>query len=122
MRKYKIKFLLEYVIKILYTGLSFCKVIEYSRSNINWNTIYKFFIKLQKYNVISLLYNQTVKQYFFNWHTLIQNKFGIDNTGYTPQLSKHKTSKISLIIDDIGIPIIATIFSGNTNDNFWYLI
>ena len=36
--KYKIKFLLEYVIKILYTGLSFCKVIEYSRSNIYWNT------------------------------------------------------------------------------------
>ena len=63
MRKYKIKFLLEYVIKILYTGLSFRKVIEYSRSNIHWNTIYKFFIKLQKYNVISLSYNQTVKQY-----------------------------------------------------------
>ena len=27
LRKYKIKFLLEYVIKILYTGLSFRKVI-----------------------------------------------------------------------------------------------
>ena len=63
MRKYKIKFLLEYVINILYTGLSFHKVIEYSRSNIHWNTIYKFFIKLQKYDVISLSYNQTVKQY-----------------------------------------------------------
>ena len=64
-------------------------------------------IKLQKYNVI-----------FLTDTTLIQNKLGIDNTGYTPQLLKHKTSKISLIIDDIGIPIIATIFSGNTNDNF----
>ena len=30
----KLKSILEYVIKILYTGLSFCKVIEYSRSNI----------------------------------------------------------------------------------------
>ena len=48
MRKYKIKILLEYVIKILYTVLSFRKVIEYSRINIHWNTIYKFFIKLQK--------------------------------------------------------------------------
>ena len=47
----------------VYTGLSFRKVIEYSRSNIHWNTIYKFFIKLQKYNVISLSYNQTVKRY-----------------------------------------------------------
>ena len=128
MRKYKIKFLLEYVIKILYTGLSFSKIIEYSRSNIHWNTIYTFFIILQKYNVISLLYNQTVKRYikkhvnkdsniFLTDTTLIQNKLGIDNTGYTPQLLKHKTSKISLITDDIEIPIIATIFPGNTNDS-----
>ena len=128
LRKYKIKFLLEYVIKILYTGLSFRKVIEYSRSNIHWNTIYKFFIKLQKYNVISLSYKQTVKRYikkyvnkdsniFLTDTTLIQNKLGIDNTGYTPQLLKHKTSKISLITDDIGIPIIATIFPSNTNDS-----
>ena len=120
LKKYKTKFLLEYVIKILYTGLSFRKVIKYSRSNIHWNTIYKFFIKLQKYNVISLSYNQTIKRYikkyvnkdsniFLTDTTLIQNKLGIDNTDYTPQLLKHKTSKISLITDDIGIPIIATI-------------
>ena len=31
----KYKFLLEYVIKILYTCLSFRKVMEYSRSNIH---------------------------------------------------------------------------------------
>ena len=29
--------------------------------------------------------------------SLIVNKLGIDNTGYNPQLPKHKTSKISLI-------------------------
>ena len=57
---------------------------------------------LQKYNVISLSYNQTVKRYikkhvnkdsniFLTDTTLIQNKLGIDNTGYTPQLLKHKT-------------------------------
>ena len=83
---------------------------------------------LQKYSVISLSYNQTVKRYikkhvnkdsniFLTDTTLIQNKLGIDNTGYTPQLLKHKTSKISLITDNIEIPIIATIFSGNTNDS-----
>ena len=88
----------------------------------------EYSITLRKYNVISLSYNQTVKRYikkyvnkdsniFLTNTTLIQNKLGIYNTGYTPQLLKHKTSKISLITNDIGIPIIATIFSGNTNDS-----
>jgi hypothetical protein len=31
--------------------------------------------------------------------TLILNKLGINNVGYNSQMPKHKTTKISLIID-----------------------
>jgi hypothetical protein len=91
------------------------------------NTIYKFFIKLQKNDIISLSYHETVKKYtnknlnkssniFITDTSLIINKLGIDNIGYNPQISKHKTSKISLMCDSKGIPLEANIFNGSTYD------
>ena len=62
-RKYKITTLLKYVIQILSTGLSFRQFGGIINKNISWCTIYKFFIKLQKTNVISLSYYDTVKKY-----------------------------------------------------------
>ena len=64
LRKYKIKFLLEYVIKISYTSLSFRKVIEYSKSNIHWNTLDMFIVSL---TIIYIYYNN-------NYETETQNK------------------------------------------------
>ena len=101
---------------------------ELSNKNIHWNTIYKFFRKLQKYNVITLTYNDLVKKYSNKYlknksnilltdTTLILNKLGVDNTGYNPQIPKHKCSKISLITDEKGIPLSANIYSGNINDS-----
>jgi hypothetical protein len=48
---------------------------------------------------------------------LIVNKQGINLIGYNPQNSKHKVSKISLITDDNGIPLMADIYNGSTNDS-----
>jgi len=127
-RKYNLKLLLKYVIQILNTGLSYRNVTNYSSSKIHWNTIYKFSIKLQKYNVITLSYYDTVNKYIkknminktnilLTDTTLISNKLGIDNIGYNPQNPKHKVSKISLITDVNGIPLMANIYNGSLYDS-----
>ena len=43
-KKYSLRRLLKYIMIILSSGLSYRKTIEYSKDNIHWNTIYKFFI------------------------------------------------------------------------------
>ncbi len=58
-----IKILLKYVIHILITGLSYRNITDFSNSKIHWNTIYKFVIKLQQYNVITSTYYNTVNKY-----------------------------------------------------------
>jgi hypothetical protein len=99
-RKYKLKELLKNILSILSTGLSFRKFNELSKSKMHWNTIYKFFIKLQQSNIIKLSYYDTVKKYtnkFLNKSSnilltdtsIILNKLGIDNIGYNPQIPKH---------------------------------
>jgi hypothetical protein len=127
-RKYKLNILLKHIIDILNTGLSFRKIQEIKNNKIHWNTIYKFFIKLQKTDIISLTYHDTVKKYtkkylnkssniFITDTTLIINKLGIDNIGYNPQIPKHKCSKISIISDINGIPLDANIYNGSTYDS-----
>ena len=126
-RKYNLKLLLKFVIQILTLGLSYRNVVNFSNKHIHWNTIYKFTIKLQKYNVISLCYYDTIRKYInknlknksnilLTDTTIISNKLGIDKIGYNPQQPKHKVSKISLITDVSGIPLLANIYNGSTYD------
>ena len=62
-RKYNLKILLKYVIHILITGLSYRSITDFSNSKIHWNTMDKFVIKLQQYNVITSTYYNTVNKY-----------------------------------------------------------
>ena len=131
-RIYKLNVLLKYIIDILRSGLSFRQYKEISNCKCHWNTIYNFFIKLRKTNIISLTYHDTVNRYTNKYlnkssnkspniiitdTSLIINKLGIDNIGYNPQLLKHKTSKISLICDIKGIPLEANIYNGSVYDS-----
>lgn len=84
------------------------------------NTIYKFYIKLIKYDIICKTFIETTKKikkskYYIVDTTLICNKGGIDNVGYNIQLPKHKTTKISIISNENKI-LDVQLFSGNLND------
>jgi len=113
-RKYAPRKLLQHVLLILKSGVSYRCYNDISRYNDkmpHWNTIYKFLNKLIKYNVIKNTFKDTVKHYmnnsknniFITDTTLIANKCGIDCINYNPQLLKHKSTKISLITDIKGI-------------------
>lgn len=141
-RKYPIKQLLTHILFILKSGISyrmFNDFIEnkYNISNIpHWGTLYKFYMKLIKYNVIQESFDETVKKYmeksnnniFMTDTTLIANKGGY-NPKYNPQLKKHKSYspkgtytpfqgyKISSINDNNGKPINIKLYDGNINDS-----
>ena len=98
----------------------------YTKDNIpSYSTIYKFFNKLIKYNIINITFYKLVNRYinkkkcnkFIIDSTFILNKYGVDNIGYNNNLvPKHKTSKVSLITDIKGKPLDMFLSKGNIND------
>ena len=59
--KYSIDELLKNILIILKTGISYRDIQKYT--TINWNTIYKFNLKLTKYNIFERLFNKTIDNY-----------------------------------------------------------
>ena len=133
-QKYTIYELLTNVFIILKKGISFREISKYT--NICWNTIYKFFIKLSKHNVICEMYKNTINMYLseinkieinkteinknYNYlyidSSIVSNKYGINDISINPQLKKHKSSKFSIIIDSYGIPIDCNVYKSSIND------
>ena len=132
-RKYDIDLLLDSIIYILKNGISYrafinmISIINNTNNDIKfpyYTTIYKFYNKLIKYNIINITYTKLVNKYinknkcnkFIMDSTFITNKLGIDYIGFNKLIPKHKTSKISLITDIKGIPININLSKGNIND------
>ena len=125
-RKFKFNDLFTCIMKLLKNGVSFREApYNFKYNDISWTTIYKFYRKLVRYNVIQDTYNKIIKTYlsksknktFLTDTTLIVNKMGRDYTGYNPQLLKHKTSKISFITSNNGVPIDVFVTAGNHYDS-----
>ena len=91
----------------------------------HWTTVYKFFKKLVKYNIIHTTFKQTVNKYllksnnkiFITDTSLIANKGGCDKKTYNPHLTKHYSSKISSISDIKGKPLNLQIYDSCMNDS-----
>ena len=123
-QKYSIDDLLKPILIILKQGISYRDIQIYTP--INWNTIYKFYIKLIKYQIIENTFKLCVNRYLteiekpskvlFTDSSLVINKLGIDQIGYNPQLKKHKTTKFSVITDNFGVPISIDSFNGSCHD------
>ena len=100
---------------ILKQGISYRDIQIYTP--INWNTIYKFYIKLIKSCVNrDLTEIEKPSKVLFTDSSLVINKLGIDQIGYNPQLKKHKTTKFSVITDNFGVPISIDSFNGSCHN------
>jgi transposase len=123
--------LTEYLIEILYvlkTGIAWRDI----RSKINWNSIYKAYIKLNKYKIFEISYvyllNKYLKRginnklkYVTTDTTFIPNKRGKDLIGFNKYYNKKKGTKISIITDSKGIPFNIAFYKGNKNDGRIFL-
>ena len=82
-------------------------------------------VKIYYFNNIFISFKQTVNKYllksnnniFLTDTSLIANKCGFDKKSYNPQLTKHKSTKISSINDIKGMPLDIDIYSSNINDS-----
>lgn len=122
--KYTLDDLINPLLCVLINGISYRNIQQYTR--IHWNTIYKFNIKLTKYNILSNIYNDTITLYlnhmktnncnYYTDTTFVCNKLGEELVSYNPQIKKHKTSKISIISDDFNVPLSIHIDTGIKHD------
>jgi hypothetical protein len=75
------------------------------------------------YNINKELINKYLNE--VNWDiyklytdtTFINNLYGIENVNYNPYNSKHKSTKLSLIIDEYNISINITVNNCKENDS-----
>ena len=124
-QKYLIEDLFTALIFKLKTGISYNNF-SYINLNIKGSNLYYFYKKLVKYNFFEEFFDYYIKNYVENMHehqkefymdsTLIANKLGIDLATYNVQLKKHKSSKVSIVIDDYGVPIDYIITNSNNHD------
>ena len=126
-QKYNIETIIKYILIVLKKSLTW-RDLSIFYNNICWNTIYKHFIKLSKYNIFRSSYSSLLTKYFrktptkklkcvYTDTTVIYNKNGLDNIGRNKYHKNKKVTKISVITDDKRIPIMANIYSGNIYDS-----
>ena len=123
-RKYHLDELLPYILQVLDQGIAYRNI--KTKTNICWNTIYKYYRLLVKYNIIERTYEKLIDKYlhqleqipnnFYNDSSLVCNKLGEDKADYNPYSPKHKLSKFSIINDDFLIPISISVDSGSVHD------
>ena len=101
--------------------------LKHKTINISKNTIYNFNNKIAKLKVFDM-YHKYITNEYFNltegqnkiFHidsTLILNKLGVDAVSFNCQIHKHKTSKISVVVDNFSFPIDIIIEDGKTHDS-----
>lgn len=118
----------EYLTEILYvlkTGISWRNI----RSHIYWNSIYKAYIKLNKYKIFESCYKKMLMvkylkkgannklKFIVTDTTFIPNKNGNNHIGYNKFYNRKNGTKISIICDAKGIPIDTAFYKGNMNDS-----
>ena len=90
-RKYHLDELLPYILQVLDQGVSYRNI--KTKTNICWNTIYKYYRLLIKYNIIEQTYDELIKKYLhqldnlpnnlYDDSSLVCNKLGEDKAYYS---------------------------------------
>jgi hypothetical protein len=110
----------------LKTGVSYNNINDLNLG-IKGGTLRYFHQKIIKHKFFELFYESYMGKYIDNVHTdlikfymdstLIPNKLGNDDVTYNIQLKKHKSCKISLVIDEFGVPIDYETTNSNNHDS-----
>jgi len=127
-QKYKLKEILKAILFFIKISSSWKNFIY---KNINHNTIYKNYIKLNKYKIFELSYLDNLKKYLkkskkkkleyvYTDTTTVYNKLNKDKAKRNAYFKNKKIIKISLITESNGITLNCLIESGNYNDSIIY--
>lgn len=122
-QKYELKFILKACVHFISISCSFKNFIYF---NLNHNTFYKNFIKLNKFNIFESTYKNLLIKYLSKSKNKIKqiytdtstfyNKYNIDKVERNKYFKNKKVMKLSLITNEKGIPLNIDLFKGNLND------
>lgn len=134
-QKFKLSEYLTDILYVLKTGIAWRDL----RSRINWNSVYKVYVKLNAFDIFKLSYVSLLNKYFKRSYnnklryistdtSFIPNKKGKDLIGYNKfyaciiiifnyDNNRKNGTKISLIADSNGIPFNLKCYRGNINDS-----
>ncbi|MBC8308056.1 MAG: IS5 family transposase [Pelagibacterales bacterium] len=123
-QKYQINEILIDIFYVLKTGIPWRAL----RSHINWNTVYKSYIKLNKHGIFRDCYksllikylknNKGKLKYIFTDTTIIPNKYGINKANLNKYYKNKKVTKLSIITIRNGVPFNVKLYGGNRNDSY----
>ena len=122
-QKYELKFILKAC--IYFISIS-CSYKNFVYKNLNHNTFYKNFMKLNKYKIFESTYNKLLNKYLsksknkitqiYTDTTTFYNKYNIDKVDRNKYFKNKKVMKLSLITEQNGIPLNVDLYKGNYND------
>ena len=123
-QKYKLDECLQDILFVLETGVAWRDL----RSHINWNSVYKAYIKLNKFNIFSISYTSLLHKYIqrspnkklryvLTDTSFIPNKHGHNVVGYNKFYNRKKGTKVSLITDSCGAALDVKCYPGNRYDS-----
>lgn len=122
-QKYKLKFILEACVYFISISCSFK---NFNFNNLNNNTFYKNYMKLNKFKIFESTYKLLLKKYLSKSKNKIKqiytdtstfyNKYNIDKVERNKYFKNKKVMKLSLITTDEGIPLNIDLYKGNLND------
>ncbi len=117
--KYSLEEILKEIFYVLRTGVPW----RLLRSPINWKTIYWHFSRFKKHQIFQKTFNKLIKNnYTMNNNiiitdtTFIYNKFGKNKISRNKYFKNKKCNKLSIITDDIGVPLSVYINKGSIHD------
>ena len=122
-RKTDNKYIIEKIFRVLRTGMQWR---ELDSSKLSPKTINNYFNKWSNIGifhrsfryVINFIYSHTniKSKYYATDTSFIKNIFGIDLLGKNPTDRGRKATKISVVVDNNGIPLSLCMFPANRND------
>lgn len=123
-QKYKLSEILIDIFYVLKTGIPWRAL----RSHINWNTVYKSYVKLNSYGIFRKCYKSLLKKYMINNKgklkyiftdtSIIPNKYGTNKANLNKYYKNKKVTKLSIITLKNGIPFNVKLYGGNRNDSY----
>ena len=123
-QKYELKDILIDISYVLKTGIPWRAL----RSKIHWNTIYKSYMKLNKYKVFKTCYTGLLKKYLINNKgklkyiftdtSIVPNRYGINKANLNKYYKNKRVTKLSIITLKNGIPFNVKLYGGNRNDSY----
>ena len=128
LRKHSISTYIDHILFVLRFSIPWRHI---PTNQCHWNSVYKFYVKLNSHGLFNLSFNQLLNKYLKRTpsrklkfisvdSTFIPNKLGTNVIGRNGHYNHKNGTKITIIVDSYGIPLDAVYGPGNRHDSWLF--